>query len=206
MDPRVVAPRSPDPARRRRRDDGRRFQQAAARAALLRRRRSFHPRLRLSGDRTAQRLRSRDRRHAPAGGERGSGTLLHARLGHRRIRGFRRRLRRQRFPRADRRGAWRALAFARRHGARGRRRADQQRLLSRRAVAHRDRTRPVTRARKWLLGLGLALAATVALLAAVFPWLLYTPSGLRFALDRASSFTHAQFTWADASGTLARGV
>jgi len=64
----------------------------------------------------------------------------------------------------------------------------------------------VTRARKWLLGLGLALAATVALLAAVFPWLLYTPSGLRFALDRASSFTHAQFTWADASGTLARGV
>jgi len=61
----------------------------------------------------------------------------------------------------------------------------------------------VTRARQWIAGIGIAIAALLVLLAIFFAWLLYTPSGLRFALDRGVALTHGQFSYADASGTLA---
>jgi translocation and assembly module TamB len=64
----------------------------------------------------------------------------------------------------------------------------------------------VTRARKWLVGIGAALAVIVIVAAALLSWILYTPSGLRFALDRGVALTHVQFGYARASGTLAGTV
>lgn len=61
----------------------------------------------------------------------------------------------------------------------------------------------MTRARKWLIGVGAAIVALIiACLAALF-WLLYTPSGLRFALDRGVAMMHGRVAYANASGTLA---
>ncbi|MER3547212.1 MAG: pathogenicity protein, partial [Rhodanobacteraceae bacterium] len=61
----------------------------------------------------------------------------------------------------------------------------------------------MTRARKWLLEIGLAIIALLALLVIFLAWLLYTPSGLRFALNRGVALMHGQFAYASASGTLA---
>ncbi|MBN8736822.1 MAG: translocation/assembly module TamB domain-containing protein [Xanthomonadales bacterium] len=61
----------------------------------------------------------------------------------------------------------------------------------------------MTRARKWLLGIGTAIVALLVLAAMALAWLLYTPSGLRFALDRGVAMMHGQFAYASASGTLA---
>ncbi|HJU07857.1 MAG TPA: pathogenicity protein, partial [Rhodanobacteraceae bacterium] len=61
----------------------------------------------------------------------------------------------------------------------------------------------MTRARKWIAGIGIAIVALLVLLAIFFAWLLYTPSGLRFALDRGVALMHGQFSYASASGTLA---
>jgi len=61
----------------------------------------------------------------------------------------------------------------------------------------------VTRARKWLVGVGAAIVALIIVLAALLFWVLYTPSGLRFALDRGVVMMHGQFAFTSASGTLA---
>lgn len=61
----------------------------------------------------------------------------------------------------------------------------------------------MTRARKWLLGVGIAIVAVIALLAIALAWLFYTPSGLSFALTRGVSVMHGQFDYSSASGTLA---
>ncbi|MGH8183588.1 MAG: translocation/assembly module TamB domain-containing protein [Rhodanobacteraceae bacterium] len=60
----------------------------------------------------------------------------------------------------------------------------------------------MTRARKWLLGIGIAIFALIVAVVIAFAWLLYTPSGLRFALDRGVAMMHGQFAYAGASGTL----
>jgi translocation and assembly module TamB len=61
----------------------------------------------------------------------------------------------------------------------------------------------VTRPRKWLIGI-LAAVGTLAVVCVVLVfWLLYTSSGLRFALDRGVAMMHGQFAYASASGTLA---
>jgi translocation and assembly module TamB len=60
----------------------------------------------------------------------------------------------------------------------------------------------VTRARKWLLGAGVAIVAIVIVLVALLSWILYTPSGLRFALDRGVAMMHGQLSYTSASGTL----
>jgi translocation and assembly module TamB len=61
----------------------------------------------------------------------------------------------------------------------------------------------VTRARKWLYGTVAALVAIVIVLVALLSWVLYTPSGLRFALDRGVATMHGQLAYTRASGTLA---
>ncbi|HKU79229.1 MAG TPA: hypothetical protein VJQ42_05250 [Rhodanobacteraceae bacterium] len=61
----------------------------------------------------------------------------------------------------------------------------------------------MTRRRKWLLGIGAAIAALIVVLVALLFWVLYTPSGLRFALDRGVAMMHGQLAYANASGTLA---
>ncbi|TAM93834.1 MAG: pathogenicity protein, partial [Rhodanobacteraceae bacterium] len=61
----------------------------------------------------------------------------------------------------------------------------------------------MTRALKWLLGCCIAIAASIGVVAVAFVWLLYTSSGLRFALDRGVAMMHGQFAYAGASGTLA---
>src|SRR6185312_14637746 len=65
------------------------------------------------------------------------------------------------------------------------------------------RARPVTRRRKWLTGIGAAIAALIVVLVALLFWVLYTPSGLRFALDRGVAMMHGQLAYASANGTLA---
>ena len=60
----------------------------------------------------------------------------------------------------------------------------------------------MTRRRKWLLGVGAAIAALVVVLVALLFWVLYTPSGLRFALNRGVAMMHGQLAYASASGTL----
>src|SRR5690348_13592118 len=64
----------------------------------------------------------------------------------------------------------------------------------------------MARARKWIVGIGIAIIALVVLLAIFFTWLLYTPAGLRFALDRGVALMHGQFSIANASGALAGEV
>ena len=61
----------------------------------------------------------------------------------------------------------------------------------------------MSRTRKWLLGVGIAVLALFAALFAALAWVLYTPSGLRFALDRGAAVMHGQFAYAGANGTLA---
>ncbi len=61
----------------------------------------------------------------------------------------------------------------------------------------------MTRARKWLVGVGAAIVALVIVLVTVLSWILYTPSGLRFALDRGVAMLHGRFAYASADGTLA---
>jgi translocation and assembly module TamB len=61
----------------------------------------------------------------------------------------------------------------------------------------------VIRARKWLLGVVAAILVIVVVLVALLSWVLYTPSGLRFALDRGVALMHGQIAYASASGTLA---
>ena len=61
----------------------------------------------------------------------------------------------------------------------------------------------MTRAREWLLGIAAAIVAIVVVLVALLSWVLYTPSGLRFALDRGVAMMHGQLAYASASGTLA---
>lgn len=61
----------------------------------------------------------------------------------------------------------------------------------------------MTRARKWLLGVGIAIGVLIVAIVIALAWLLYTPSGLRFALDRGVALMHGQFAYAQASGTLA---
>jgi translocation and assembly module TamB len=60
----------------------------------------------------------------------------------------------------------------------------------------------VTRARKWLAGIGAAIIAIVVVLVALLFWVVYTPSGLRFALDRGVAMMHGQLAYTSASGTL----
>ena len=50
----------------------------------------------------------------------------------------------------------------------------------------------MTRRRKWLTGIGAAIAALIVVLVALLFWVLYTPSGLRFALDRGVAMMHGQ--------------
>lgn len=61
----------------------------------------------------------------------------------------------------------------------------------------------MTRARKWLVGVGAAIIVVIVVLVALLFWVLYTPSGLRFALDRGVAMMHGQVAYASASGTLA---
>ncbi|MDE2498317.1 MAG: pathogenicity protein, partial [Xanthomonadaceae bacterium] len=61
----------------------------------------------------------------------------------------------------------------------------------------------MSRARKWLVSAGATIVAIVAVLAALLFWVLYTSSGLRFALDRGVALMHGQFAYDNASGTLA---
>src|SRR5690348_3717420 len=61
----------------------------------------------------------------------------------------------------------------------------------------------MTRSRKWFLGIGIAVLVLIAAFFAALAWVLYTPSGLRFALDRGAAMMHGQFAYAGASGTLA---
>ncbi|HEX5354183.1 MAG TPA: translocation/assembly module TamB domain-containing protein [Rhodanobacteraceae bacterium] len=61
----------------------------------------------------------------------------------------------------------------------------------------------MSRARKWLVGVGASLCALVIAIVALLFWLLYTSSGLRFALDRGVAMMHGGFSYASASGTLA---
>ncbi|MBU6417254.1 MAG: hypothetical protein KJS83_08810, partial [Xanthomonadaceae bacterium] len=61
----------------------------------------------------------------------------------------------------------------------------------------------MSRARKWLIGIGAAIAVLAVVLAALLFWVLYTSSGLRFALDRGVTLMHGQFAYDSASGTLA---
>lgn len=61
----------------------------------------------------------------------------------------------------------------------------------------------MNRARKWLVGIGIAVLVLVVAFFAALAWVLYTPSGLRFALDRGAAMMHGQFAYASASGTLA---
>jgi translocation and assembly module TamB len=61
----------------------------------------------------------------------------------------------------------------------------------------------VSRARKWLVVVFASAGALLVAVAIALAWLLYTPSGLRFALDRAAALTHGDFAYASADGTLA---
>lgn len=61
----------------------------------------------------------------------------------------------------------------------------------------------MTRARKWIIAIGSALATLSVALAIALVWLFYTSAGLHFALNRGVAITHGQFTYASASGTLA---
>jgi translocation and assembly module TamB len=61
----------------------------------------------------------------------------------------------------------------------------------------------MTRKRKWLVGIGIAVLVLIAAFFAALAWVLYTPSGLRFALDRGAAMMHGQFAYSGASGTLA---
>ncbi len=61
----------------------------------------------------------------------------------------------------------------------------------------------MSRAPKWLMGTFAAIGALMVVLAVLLWWLLYTPSGLRFALDRGVAMMHGQLAYASASGTLA---
>jgi translocation and assembly module TamB len=61
----------------------------------------------------------------------------------------------------------------------------------------------MTRARKWILGIGVVAFVLVIALVVAFAWLIHTPSGLRFALDRGVAMMQGQFAYASASGTLA---
>lgn len=61
----------------------------------------------------------------------------------------------------------------------------------------------MSRTRKWLLGIGITVGALLAVVAIVLGWLLYTPSGLRFALNLGVAATDGQFAYAHATGTLA---
>jgi translocation and assembly module TamB len=61
----------------------------------------------------------------------------------------------------------------------------------------------VTRKRKWLIGLGAAIAALIVVLVALLFWALYTPSGLRFALNRGVAMMDGRLAYTSASGTLA---
>ncbi|HEU0276481.1 MAG TPA: translocation/assembly module TamB domain-containing protein [Rhodanobacteraceae bacterium] len=59
------------------------------------------------------------------------------------------------------------------------------------------------RLRKWLLATGIVVGVPLVALAGTAAWLVYTPSGLRFALDRGVALMHGRFAYASASGTLA---
>ncbi|MGH8163113.1 MAG: hypothetical protein ACREP1_02120, partial [Rhodanobacteraceae bacterium] len=56
--------------------------------------------------------------------------------------------------------------------------------------------------RKGLTGVAAVIAATILLLCVALAWLVYTPSGLRFALNRASAAMHGQLNYAQVRGTL----
>ncbi len=59
------------------------------------------------------------------------------------------------------------------------------------------------RARKWLLGAGITIGVLIVACVALLAWLLYTTSGLHFALDRGVAMMHGRLVYANASGTLA---
>lgn len=61
----------------------------------------------------------------------------------------------------------------------------------------------MTRARRWLLRIGTAVAALLVVCALALTWLLHTTAGLHFALARGVAATHGQFGYVSASGTLA---
>ncbi|MGH8117592.1 MAG: translocation/assembly module TamB domain-containing protein [Rhodanobacteraceae bacterium] len=61
-------------------------------------------------------------------------------------------------------------------------------------------------ARKWLIGIGAAVAALIVALAILLAWIAYTPSGLRFVLDRGVAMMHGQFAYTRSSGSLAGGT
>lgn len=60
----------------------------------------------------------------------------------------------------------------------------------------------MSRLRKGLIGVAAVIAATIVLLCIALAWLVYTPSGLRFALNRASAAMHGRFHYAQVQGTL----
>lgn len=60
----------------------------------------------------------------------------------------------------------------------------------------------MSRLRKGLIGVAAVIAATIVLLCIALAWLVYTPSGLRFALDRAAAAMHGRFHYAQVQGTL----
>ncbi|MGH8112110.1 MAG: translocation/assembly module TamB domain-containing protein [Rhodanobacteraceae bacterium] len=64
----------------------------------------------------------------------------------------------------------------------------------------------MTAARKWLIGMGAAVAALLVALAILLAWIAYTPSGLRFVLDRGVAMMHGRLAYTRASGSLAGGT
>ena len=56
----------------------------------------------------------------------------------------------------------------------------------------------MTRRRKWLIGIGAAIAALIIVLAALLLWVLYTPSGMRFALNRGFAMMYGSVAYASA--------
>jgi translocation and assembly module TamB len=64
----------------------------------------------------------------------------------------------------------------------------------------------MSRTRKWLTGIGAAIGVLVLAVVVLLAWLLYTPSGLHFALDRGAAMTHGRFAYASAQGSIAGGL
>lgn len=60
----------------------------------------------------------------------------------------------------------------------------------------------MTRTGKWLIGTAIGLGVLIAVFGMVLAWLVYTPSGLRFALNRAVGALDGRLAYAHVEGTL----
>ena len=203
VDPRPRQEQPPARARTTRPHLHGRIRRAAAVAALLRRRRSQHPRLRLSGSRPAP-AGPGDRRQEPAHRQHRIRADVHAGMGCRGVRGCRRRLQLERFPRARRHRRGRALALSRGAGAR-RRRARHRRRRQRGAVPHQHRAGSVSARGRRIAKYALLGIAALLLLAVLFvAWLLRSGGGRDFALARVlAALPPDTLSWQRAEGTLA---